>query len=231
MDQLFYEDAICLHIRMQNTPWEEVLHLGERKILKKGTLIPFAETVGFSYIQSGCMRLEQLFPSGDGHIVLYFEEGTLFNEISSIFREKEKQTSSSCFFYAQETSVIYTFQESLLPDRNFIRTYPHLIYNLLQSTAYKSTLILSNSSKNIMLAPEVRISRVLLYLASQSTDKLFFNPGISQLDLAKSLGIPRSSFYRVIAQMRDKGIIGAFTTSKVEILDFEKLQGIAKYSI
>lgn len=221
------DNIISLRMSKQNTEWEEVLHLGVRSELSKGTTIHAQNNKGFYYIHSGCIRLERFFSTGEGQIALFFEDGTFFAEVTSILYGKNAPEDSSTFFYVQEDSVLYKFSEDLLADDNFAKQYPHLVMNLLRSVAYKAALLLRNGSSNLSLSPEERISRYLIHLVGQSNGQLCFNPKMSQTDLGIALGIPRSTFCRSIAQLRLKGALGAFTTSRVEILDLEKLKVLA----
>lgn len=220
------DNLICLHIKNQNKEWEEVLHLATRADVDKGTLIPAQTSKGFYYIQSGCVRLERLFASGDGQTILFFEDGTFFAEIPSILFGNSSPEDSSTFFFAQEDCVVYKFNEDLLVGNTFAQQYPHLIMSLLRSVAYKSALLLRNGASNVTLSPEERICRYLVHLVKQAHGKCSFNPKMSQTELGMALGIPRSTLCRAIAQLRAKGILGAFTASKVEILDYEKLQSL-----
>lgn len=218
------DNLICLHMKNQNKEWEEVLHLATRSEVAKGTLIPAQTSKGFFYIQSGCIRLERLFASGDGQTALFFENGTFFGEIPSILFGNRTPEDSSTFFYAQEDSILYKFNEDLLVGNTFAQQYPHLIMSLLRSVAYKSALLLRNGASNLILSPEERVCRYLVHLVKEAGGKLCFNPRMSQTELGMALGIPRSTFCRAIAQLRAKGALGAFTATKVEILDYDKLQ-------
>lgn len=223
----FPENLICLRMKNQNREWEELLHLATRSEAARGTIIPAMQNKGFYYIQKGCVRLERLFASGDGQIALFFEEGTFFAEITSILFNSSVPADSSTFFYVQEDAVFYRFDENLLAGDDFIKKYPHLIMNLLRSVAYKSALLLRNGTTNVMHSPEERICRALLYLVSQAQGELIFNPKISQVELGMTLGIPRSTLCRAIAQLRAKGVLGSFTASKMEILDLDALRELA----
>ncbi|MFI3270611.1 MAG: Crp/Fnr family transcriptional regulator [Pseudomonadota bacterium] len=221
------DNLICLHIKDQNTEWEEILHLATRIEVSRGSMIPTQAQKGFYYIQRGCVRLERLFASGDGQTALFFEDGSFCAEIPSILFGKSIPDDSGTFFYAQENSVLYRFSEELLAGDDFAKQYPHLIMSLLRSVAYKSALLLRNGASNLTLTPEERISRYLIHLVKKANGQLCFNPKMSQTDLGTALGIPRSTFCRAIAHLRTKGALGAFTASRVEILDFAMLQMIA----
>lgn len=221
------ENIICLRLRDQNTDWEEVLHLAVRSEAKKGAIIPSIKNNGFYYIKKGCVRLERLFASGDGQIALFFEKGSFFAEITSILYPNNTPEDTSTFFHVQEDSILYKFPSYLLKDKDFIQDYPHLITSILHSVAHKSALLLRNGTTNVMHTPEERICRTLLYLSSQAQGALVFKPKMTQAELGMALGIPRSTLCRALARLRMKGILGSFTPSKVEILDFKALQKLA----
>lgn len=221
------DNIISLRMRNQNTEWEELLHLAVRSEVCKGTIIHAQNTKGFYYIQTGCVRLERLFSSGEGQIALFFEDGTFFAETPSILYGKSNPEDSSTFFHVQEDAVLYKFSEDLLVNDTFAKEYPHLIMNLLRSVAYKSALLLRNGTSNIIQSPEERICRYLVHLVSQANGNLHLNPKISQTNLGLALGIPRSTLCRAIAQLRNKGVLGTFTASKVEILNLSLLRKLA----
>lgn len=221
------ENAICLHLRDQNKDWEEILHLAVRSEVPKGSIIPAMKNSGFYYIKKGSVRLERLFASGDGQIALFFEEGSFFAEITSILYPRESAEESSTFFYVQEDSIFYKFPSCLLTDNNFIKKYPHLIVNMLRSLSYKSALLFCNGTLNIIHSPEERICRTLLYLSSDAHGALVFKPKMTQGELGMTLGIPRSTLCRCLARLREKGVLGSFTSNKVEIINLDALQKLA----
>lgn len=65
-----------------------------------------------------------------------------------------------------------------------------------------------------------------MYLEHQRENPIV--PHMSQTELGKVLGIPRSSFCRIIHSLRQEGIIGHFTRNRLEILDQDRLLALSR---
>lgn len=215
------EDGGELFICGQNTPWEEVLHLGARTILAKGAMMQSGNYDQFYYVRRGCIRLERLCRSGDDCIVLYLMHGAFFNEAVCIIQPMTSRDCCDISFTAIEETELYAFKGDLPANRDFIVRYPHLIYNLLQSVAYKSRLFLLSDSNGKLLSPLARVCRTLLKMWTEN------GPLITQTEMSKALGVPRSTLCRILAKLREDKIVGAFTKKKLIILNEERLRELA----
>lgn len=222
------ENATCLSIKGQNTPWREVLHLGSRSVLPKGGIVPGGDNNRFHFINRGCIRLERIGRNGKERIVLFFEKESFFNEMVSIIQPMSRREQCDVSFSVLEETEIYSFRSDLLADPAFITAYPHLISNLLRSIAYKCYLFLHLATEHTLIDPTGQVCRVLykMYLEHQRENPIV--PHMSQTELGKVLGIPRSSFCRIIHSLRQEGIIGHFTRNRLEILDQDRLLALSR---
>lgn len=220
------DDGGDLRMYGQNTVWEEVLHLGTRMLLQKDALMRGGNYDQFYYVKRGCIRLERLGRSGDDCIMLYLMDGTFFNEAVCIIQPMTRRDQCDISFTAIEDTELYAFKSDMLASQDFITRYPHLVHNLLKSVAYKSRFFMYNGSSSKLHSHTARVCCMLYRMYADSDYGVEIAPRISQTELGKALGIPRSTLCRILAHLREEGIIGSFTKKKLEILDADKLMNL-----
>jgi len=207
------------HLREMNSAWRTVLHLGVQQKVQKSFLWHSGKDDTFSFIDKGCVRLECMNTAGRHRIIFSMESGCLFRDIS-IF---SKSTNFTSTLVAMEESIIYNFPSSLIFDRAFICQYPELMSNLVTSLSQKGGALFSLLAEKNEQVPDEVICRYIEKLADKYGANTF-NPNISQVDLALSVGMHRSTVCRVIKSLRMAGILGTFSKHKLEITDRKKLQ-------
>ena len=207
----------------QNSIWREILPLGTRLCLDKGQrLIDSLDNESFSFLHKGMIRLSSLGENGNERIFLHIGAGCIFNELGCM----HVAPLSTASFLAVEPCEIYQFPRRLLQDREFTLQYPELIMNLLQYLMLKAGAFFGQIEESVGLSPEILVCRYLARLQSEGPGNL--HPRFSQSDLALALGLHRSTVCRNLHDLREKGILGEFTRTKLEILDKEALLNLCR---
>lgn len=207
----------------QNSAWRSVLPLGTRLCLEKGQhLTDSPDDTCFSFLNKGLIRLSSLGENGNERIFLHIGSGCIFNELGCM----HMAPLSTASFLAMESCEIYQFPGSLLHDRQFTLDHPELMMNLVQSLMLKAAAFFGQIEERVGLSPETLVCRYLARLQSEETEHL--HPRFSQSDLALALGLHRSTVCRILHDLREQGILGEFTRTRLEILNREELLRICR---
>ena len=205
-----------------NKEWEELLHLGSRLSYRKNTIIPHETAKGIFYLTKGTIELSYNNISGHKRIALYYGPGTLVNEARSLTGHNLSGT-----FTCMEDVELYQFKESLC-SQDFIRTYPHLIQNLLKTMAVKMLL---HYCFVTAMGTGSHLSLVCRFILSSATTHGFplrFRLGMTQQDVADLIGMHRGTLARALRKLKQMGIIEKFTSSVVQISDYAALEKLAQ---
>ncbi|WP_300669164.1 Crp/Fnr family transcriptional regulator [Desulfoluna sp.] len=217
--ETYQQDMAVFRIRELNAPWREIMHLGERKVLPRHHELGSTEVETFFFLNRGHLRLSCIAEDGQERVVMIMEEGVLFGEITFMHK-------SSVHFHSLRTLTeceIIVFPNTLLEDLAFCREYPHLVLNLVKSLGVKGGAFFSQIYDSNLLDARGQICRMLSHIWREQGEKETVNPDLSQVDMANLLGIHRSSVCRVIHELRDEGIIGRFSKTRLEVLSPIKL--------
>ena len=207
----------------QNSVWRSILSQGEYLPLDKGRC--WTECPGndrFAFLDKGLIRLSSLGENGSERIFLHIGAGCIFGELSCM----HVAPLSTASFLAMEPCEVYLFPKSLLEDRSFTLLHPELMMNLVQSLILKAGAFFGQIEERVGLSPENLVCRYLFRLPEEGSGHL--RPRFSQSDLALALGLHRSTVCRVLHDLRERGILGEFTRTKLEILDREGLRDMCR---
>ncbi|SCY06009.1 Crp/Fnr family transcriptional regulator [Desulfoluna spongiiphila] len=210
----YKQDLAVFRIRDLNAPWREILDRGERKILPRHHELSNADESTFFFLNRGTLHLSCIAEDGQERVVMIMEEGVLFGEITFMHK-------SSVHFHSLRTLTeceIIVFPNTLLDDLAFCREYPHLVLNLVKSLGVKGGAFFSQIYDSNLLDARGQICRMLSHIWREQGEKETVNPDLSQVDMANILGIHRSSVCRVIHELRDEGVIGRFSKTRLEVL-------------
>lgn len=199
-----------------NGAWKNVLHLARRQFFPKGhPLLPDEASVrDFYYIERGRVRIIYASQEGRERSMLVVESGNLFNESSALTGYDNPDSQYLCL----EDSILWRFSGTLLGDPSFVREHPDLIINLMRSLARKTLSMHEHLSYTGTGRTEVQLARYLIR-SMESHGAATFPPGLTQQELADTLGIHRATLVRCVHTLRARGVLGAFTRKRVEILD------------
>ena len=217
--ETYKQDLAVFRIRELNAPWREIIHLGERKLLPKHHELGNTGDETFFFLNRGSLRLSCVAEDGQERVVMIMEEGVLFGEITFMHK-------SSVHFHSLRTlseCEVFIFPNTLLDDVDFCRQYPLLILNLVRSLGVKAGAFFSQIYDSNLLDTRGQICRMLSHIWREQGEAAAVNPDLSQIDVANILGIHRSSVCRVIRELRDEGVIGRFSKTRLEVLQPQAL--------
>jgi CRP-like cAMP-binding protein len=215
-------------ISAQNTIWQSVLHLGQRHYYNKGSIIIGNNQSGinhFYFLQAGRVKYSSISLEGNEKILWYLEKGNIFGEVPFFDRKIMENV-----FTATEKCEVYLFSRQCFHDE-ILPKYPELVVNLLKSMANKTRVVAIHASDLASLVG--RVSKALIYLvtrenANQFPGRTVCTKGISQQELACILGVHRVTLNNAIAQLKQEGIIGHLSKSRLVINDYGQLLKLAE---
>ncbi len=209
-----------------NSVWRTVLHLAKKKVIPKNGSIEIRSSNNnmLMFLDKGLISLRSINAQGRQRISLYYESGCFIGEPAVLANTKDPNRLQ--YYHAHEETTVYLFPPTCVTDANFIKEHPELIQNLLQSLTIKlryfQALVADKSGE---CATEV-ICRYINRLAEKNHSNTF-SPRMSQSEFAMSVGLHRSTVCRIIKELREDGIIGEFSKTKLEILDRMRLKSLA----
>lgn len=206
--------------------WSQVCHMGEKHVFPSGHLLTFEgdHFDDFLYLQSGKVTGIYLGADGLSNVALFYESGVLLNEKVAILGSCNNPTRYVC----ETDCIVYVFRASLLHSSEFIQKYPNLIYSMLVGQASKNLsqeLIRSSLYRRTALQ---KLCCFLLTLSQRNNNQNEFAPGISQIDIARLLGMHKSSMARCVNFLKVNGIISKFSKNSLHIINKSMLE---KYSL
>lgn len=218
------EDKIHGGLRLDlNKPWAEVLHLAKKYEYPKRSRVKFTREMDsdFYYISKGQVCLQVSSTEGKERMTNYFGVGSLFN-LATVFYKDLEDAGTWVFL---EDSVIWRFPGRLLLDEDFVRQYPALIINLMQSISFTILTQYTFLTEMFMANPLPRVARYLLGLAAtEGSDNCFV--GVTQQDAAQQLGMHRGTLSAALKELKDQRILAEFSRGHLHILDLERLRAL-----
>jgi len=200
------------HISELNRVWEEVLSLASKRILPKGSVIPHNKGAGMYYLESGLVTISYFSSCGRERLALCINPGCLFNEARTL-----SGYNPAAQFLCISDSILYRFPPDILESQDFIKTYPHLISNLLRSMGIKMLIHYTFLAGMGTEEPTIHLCRFILSLFHKNNSRTSFPCGMTQQEVANLLGIHRVTLARAIAELKQLGVIAQFTRKEVHI--------------
>lgn len=205
-----------------NPCWEEVLHLATRRVFEKDAVIPHTRWRGMYYIARGAVALSYIAACGRERLTLWVGPGCLFNEARTV-----SSYEPGVVFQCLEPTEIWRFPEDILQDEDFLSAHPRQVASLLHSMGIKILIHYTFLADMGTGSRESHVCRFILNLSRQNGNALRFPCPMRQQDVAALLGIHRATLARILRQLRDKGVIGAFSCKEVVIHDPRQLEELA----
>ncbi|SBV91071.1 conserved hypothetical protein [uncultured delta proteobacterium] len=221
MESLSYVPIIMTDL---NTPWEKVVHLGVPVTFPPKSIISrhdAEKAPGMYLIRRGGVRLSNISLSGADKVLFYLGRGTLFNEVPML-----QYAGSGTFTSMEHTEAVFWPRKRI--NEEFIREYPDLILNLLESISRKMRAFYFQLCSQQQYDGFVNVCRALysMHLFNRAGEDI--TPGLTRLELASYLGLHRSSLHKAMARLRDEGIIGEYSKKKLRLLDADRLKEYAE---
>lgn len=214
--------AKTARIKALNAPWKEVLCLAIRMVFPKHSVIPHHNCGCMYYLHKGTVVITYSSAGGQDRIALYIEPESLFNEARSL-SGYEPGGEFRCI----EDTILYRFPPDIL-SQDFIRTYPHLVQNLLQSMGGKMLIHYSFLADMGTGRHVTHVARFIVSLSQRNENKSIFPSGVTQQEVADLLGVHRTTLARAIQQLKLLGVIETFTAREVRISNYLLLRRMAE---
>jgi CRP-like cAMP-binding protein len=207
--------------------WNSILHLGSRCTFQKGSEI-LGVTVpvkGVYFVKDGSVEVLLHTQHGPEKALFHVGPGCIFGEVSCYVGGKNDEASVR----ARTDCVLYFFGRDLI-EGTIASQYPQLLIELIRASAYKLRMygvLLQDSlnSDNFM-----RVCKMLVYLVrfkgvdiAKRQKKVVIQPEMSQLDMARLMGVHRVTVTKAISRLKAMGIVSRFSKRTLEIADFPAL--------
>ncbi len=210
-------------IQQASELWKDVFDLSTPRSFKKGELVirDGALVTSMYYILDGEVRMDMVSENGADKICWYFGPDTLLGE-TALFLQRPSLLYGVC---TKPTKVRVFSREAIFD--GIIPHHRELVLTLFHETAVKMRLLVHQIAMLGMDNMEARVCRYLRStLSRDASGGLYSVPGITQRELAKLLGMHRVTCGRVLKELKEKGIIGAYSVSRVRIRDEAALYGV-----
>lgn len=208
-----------------NTPWEKVLHLGTPVSFKAKTIISeksgHTGDAGLYYIKRGRIKLSHIAPNGQEKIMIYMGKGMLFSEIPMLLLFND-----ALFTAMEPTDAVFWPRKRLTTE--FIRQYPEILLNLLESVSKKSQIFYTQLCTLHSSGTFANVCRALysMYLYNREGQKIV--PHLTQQELAALLGVHRSSLHKALFRLQGENIIGDYNRKELPIYNEKRLKEYAE---
>ena len=209
-------------INSKNFAWEAVLHLGQRRVFLKNSMVIGNGTLidQLYYLKEGRLRLSKILPDGSEKIVWYLDKGNLFGEVP--FWDKKPMDG---IFMAMEDCNVYSFTRECILQKILVM-YPELTANMLESMANKARVLALQASDTTSL--KHRVCKLLIYIVERECGaavegKINCTLGLSQQELSGLLGVHRVTLHHALMQLKMDGIVESVCKGKVTITDYSRL--------
>lgn len=202
-------------LKDMNTPWREVLHLGQSRHYSKGEHVFQGEHLHF--LEKGLVRLTHSSRDGKEKILWYIKAGCIFDETP--FFDPLSGVSESIHVCAAD-SEIYAFSPECVHGV-IAKQRPDLIINLLFSLARKVRLLSNQASSLSVDEVFIRVCKFLGRRIVPDSSPPCIKPGISRQEMANLLGIHRITLFKILKQMEDSKIFAPYDRGSFVVLQPE----------
>lgn len=205
-----------------NTIWQTIAHLGQKISFPAGTIIRHNQYRGIFYIEKGRVCLSYFSGKGKEVKALYYNQNAIFNEARTF-----SVLNPDCTFVCVEDCELCFFSREIFKGTDFIRSYPHIIQNLLSTMGEKMLLHYYALTSLRADTDIVNVSRFILRLYCEHGKKLTFNIAYSQQDIADILGVHRTTVARAIRKLKEDDILIRMSRYEIVINDLDGLKKVA----
>ncbi|MEW5868360.1 MAG: Crp/Fnr family transcriptional regulator [Chloroflexota bacterium] len=207
--------------------WEKVSHLGVRRFFQKGSeVIDLVTPVnGIYYVQEGSVEVFLYTVRGPEKVLFHVGRGCIFGEVSCYVAGDNYEEAS---VRARTDCVLYFFNREVI-DNTIARQHPHLLIELIRATAYKIRMYGVLLRDTLNSDNFVRVCKMLVYLVhfkgvdAEGQTQVMIQPGITQSDIARLMGVHRVTVTKAISRLKAMGIVRRFSKNSLEITDFPGL--------
>ncbi len=210
---------LFLRLTNVNDKWRSLLPNFKQTVYKKNSIIKETDLFLFFFF-FGVIHTSYTSISGVEWIFIFQNQGCIFNEHALFDTPIKFQYTANTDCTVRKIPIKY------LQSPQFIEEYPDLYINFIETLALKESISYSYFSDLAYSSAKSKVCQAILALANEHGNAMF-TPGITQAEIGAMLGLHQTSVARVIQDLRQNRIIGAFTKNKIEIFDIDKLRSIS----
>ncbi len=207
--------------------WVKTVELGIRREFQKGCQIFDLESSmnGVYLVLEGQVEILLYTLQGPEKILFYVGPGCIFGEVGCFV----SGDTGEARIRARTDCVTYFFSRELI-ENTISKNHPELLIELIRVAAYKIRMFSVLLKDSLIGDNFQRVCKNLIYLVkykgiqiTPEQKRVKFDPGISQQDLARLMGIHRVTLSKAIGQLKTMGIIHHFTKNRLEIINYQAL--------
>jgi CRP-like cAMP-binding protein len=207
--------------------WESISHLGIRRAFPKGSQIISLETQvdGVYFVKEGLIEIVLYTIKGPEKVLFYVGPNCIFGEVSCFVSAESEEAS----VWARSDCVLYFFSKELIQD-TIAYHYPNLLLELISAQAHKIKMYGVLLKDSLNSDNFIRVCKMLVYLArykgidiDQAPKHVLIQPELTQLDIARLMGIHRVTVTKAISRLKEMGIVRRFSKHSLEFIDFPAL--------
>lgn len=196
-----------------NAAWRDVLPLGTRSQLARGTSLPLGTSLYF--LDQGKVRLSFISKDGLEKVVMYIASGSIFGE-APFFSGLPVVNS---FFACRQKSLVYSFTRPVV--ERICAERPDLAMNLMQAMGRKLRLLFEQASSISLHSLRRRTFRFFQQRIEPGSMPPTARIGISKQEMASLLGVHRISLYKLLRECEEEGILAPLKGDRFAILDMQ----------
>jgi CRP-like cAMP-binding protein len=207
--------------------WGQIMHLGTRKRIAKGTVILGMEATvdGVYYLHEGVVEIMLNTQSGPEKVLYCVGQGCVFGEVCCFV----PGTNEEATVKARTECTLYFFKRETI-EGPIAREHPELLLELIRILGHIVRMYGILLQDTLSLDFFVRVCRFLVYLVRfKGSDvtgmqvRVIVESGVTQSDMARLLGVHRVTVTKAVKKLKDQGIIRSFTKRELDITDFPRL--------
>ena len=207
--------------------WEKVLNLGTREVFARGSRIFFTpdKVDGLYYILDGSIEINLHTVHGPEKVLFIEGKGCIFGEVSCFVGGDAEEASAR----TRSDTTLYYFKKETI-EKVIAQQYPDQMIELVQTLAYKSRMFSDLLTDELISNEFTRVCKMIVYLVrfkeimiDSGQKRVVFVPDMTQLDIARLMGVHRVTVTKAVSDLRRRGIIRQFTRKCLDITDFPEL--------
>lgn len=208
--------------------WGAITELGVRHTFPKGSKIIGLEDAvdGIYYIEEGIVETPLYTSHGPEKVLFYLGPGCVFGEVSCFVPGESDEASVG----ARTDCVVFFFGRNLL-EGVIAHQHPHLLLELIRASAYKIRMYGVLLQDSLESDNFLRVCKMLVYLIrfkgvdlAKAPPQVSIQPGLTQTDIARLMGVHRVTVTKAISRLKKLGILTHFSKKTLEIADFPALK-------
>jgi CRP-like cAMP-binding protein len=195
--------------------WEKIAALGTRFAFSKGSQIFSlgAPVNGIYFVKEGVVEILLYTLHGPEKVLFFVGPGSIFGEVSCFVSGESQEASVR----ARSDCVVYYFSRELV-EGVIASQHPHLLIELIQVMAHKIRMY------GILLQDSLTSDHFIRDAGlAEGQKQVIIQPDLTQIDLARLMGIHRVTVSKAISHLKALGILRRFSRKELDIQDFPGL--------